>query len=166
MPTWPDAASFARDLDRLERDLARDEARRITKDAAEEARKIATRAASRDLGGDPKFSGWAPMLDLNVRSTRTFGHSLTPTRYSAGPWTVAEFGRNQMAGPRVRTGRDGSARRTKKGNVSVVRKRSRWNGQTAGKDTASEAVAEMERKIPPMIERQVTRVMRRRFDVQ
>lgn len=174
MPTWPDAAAFARDLERIERDLARDEAKRITGEAAKEARVIAYREAAKDLGGDPKFSGWRPWLELQVKPTRgSTGHLIAPTRQSAGPWTVAESGRNQgnggggaFFGPGANR-RTGETARTKAGNVRKVRTVTarRWNGYTSGKGTASRATAEMERKIPPEIERQVTKVLRKHFDV-
>lgn len=173
MPTWPDLAAFSRDLDKLERDLARTEAQRITKLMADEAVQIGTKAASADLGGDPKFSGWAPRLDLDVRRTRGFGHIVQPNRRSAGPWTVAEQGRNQgdggggaFFGPGANR-RDGSTRRRKDGSVAKVRafRSKRWNGYTRGKNTASDAVSDMERRLPKIAEREVGRVVRRRFDV-
>lgn len=173
MPTWPNAAAFARDLERMQDDLARKEAKRITLAAAKEARLIAYREAAKDLGGDPKFSGWRPWLRLDVKPTRGFGALIKPTRQSAGPWTVAEFGRNQgnagggaFFGPGANR-RTGSTRRRGDGSVAKVRafRSRRWNGYTAGKGTASRADSVMDAKIPPMIEKQVTKVMRRRFDV-
>lgn len=126
----------------------------------------AYRAAAADLGGDPKFSGWRPWLELRVRTIPT-GAVVSPTRSSAGPWTVAEYGRNTMAGPRTRIDRrTGNTRRLKRGGVSVVRGRGRrWNGVTAGKGTATDATGRMERKSEPVAEKEFRLVLKRHFDV-
>lgn len=173
MPTWPDPAAFARELERLESDLARDEARRITKKMAEEARTIAYRVASSDLGGDPRFSGWEPWLELQVKSARRSGHLLMPTKRSAGPWTVAEQGRNQgnggggaFLGPGVNR-RTGATRFRSDGTVAKVRafRSKRWNGYTVGKRTATKAEQQIESATAPIADREVKKALRRRFDV-
>jgi len=96
---------------------------------------------------------------------------LTPTARSAGPWTVAEQGRNQgnaggFFGPGINA-TTGLTARTKSGKVRKVRARAlrRWNGTTRGRDTASDAVALMEREMPKLAEQGVKRVIRKRFDV-
>jgi hypothetical protein len=163
MPTWSSMSAFSADLSKLARELEREEARRITREMAEKAQRIATAAASADLGGDPKFSGWAPVLDTQIKSGRDSSHLLTPTRTGAGPWTVAEQGRNRgkvggrLAGPSLGGPRSVRGVRRARGR--------RWNGYTQGKGTASDAVARMERELPPIAERQVRRVIVKRFDV-
>ena len=173
MPIWPDGAAFARDLERMQRDMARDEAKRITREAARAAEVIAYRAAAKDLGGDPKFSGWRPWLQLQIKPTRSFGHVLYPTRQSAGPWTVAEFGRNKgsgtggaFLGPGANR-RTGETRRRKDGSVAKVRafRSKRWNGYTAGKSTASDAVSDIERLIDPLVEMEFRKSLSKHFDV-
>ena len=172
MPTWDSAAAFARDLDRMQRDLDREANGKIAFQMARGGQKIARRAASADLGGDPKFSGWAPRLATVVKRSRS-GAILHPTRQSAGPWTVAERGRNKgnasgFAGPNVnrRTGAN-TLRINAKGKALYGRKTKarRWNGHTAGKNTASEAVEIMDRELPKIAERESRKVMQKRFDV-
>ena len=104
-----------------------------------------------DLGGDDRFSGWAkaPLVtryDL-VGPGRVSFH---PTPRSAGPWRVADEGRNQAAGPAIGSkGRRGS--------------RKRWNGRTQGKNTATDALAAIEPKVPRLAEQQVARAIRKAF---
>ncbi len=174
MPTWTSVAAFTRDFDKMMSDLTGPEKRKITRAQAEEAQKIAAKAAARDLGGDRAFSGWnrtGPIpLDTQIRPARDGNTLLTPTKGSAGPWTVAEFGRNQgnaggFAGPGI--GRSGITSRTKSGAVRKVRARRarRWNGTTQGKGTASEAIKVMDRVLPKIADEAVTKVIRKRFDV-
>lgn len=170
MPTFKSFADFAAALDKLTADLTGPERKRITREMAGSGQKLAESAASSDLGGDPKFSGWKPPLETQIRSARNFNTLLTPTRHSAGPWTVAERGRNTNAssgflGPGVDSV-TGLTARTKKGNIRVVRARAarRWNGRTAGKNTASDAVRAMEAKLPDIAEKGVAAAIERRFD--
>lgn len=172
MPTWKSLDAFARELVGVEADLTGPEKARVTMAQAKAAQKIATQAASRDLGGDPKFSGWAPPLDTVTRSTRDNNALLIPTRRSAGPWTVAEYGRNKgnpsgFQGPGINI-RTGLTARTKSGAVRKVRARRarRWNGYTAGKNTASDAKAEMDRALPKIADKAVRLALRKRFDVR
>lgn len=118
---------------------------------------IARNAASRDLGGNDSFSGWRPgkpiPLATKVRPLKEGpGIVLTPERWSAGPWTVAEFGRGGgFQGPGVSRG-TGRTARNKNGNVKATRKnRGRFSGTTAGKNTASDAVAQFEMQLPGII---------------
>ncbi len=175
MPTWTSVAAFTRDFDKMVGDLTGPEKRKITRAQAEEAQKIAAKAAAHDLGGDRAFSGWNRHgripLDTVIRPARDGNTLLTPTKGSAGPWTVAEFGRNQgnaggFAGPGINT-RTGITSRTKSGGVRRVRARRarRWNGTTQPKDTASEAIRVMDRVLPPIADEAVTKVIRKRFDV-
>jgi hypothetical protein len=165
MATFLSPADFANEISEMERRLAFKTAKLVTKEQAQRGQKIARAAASADLGGDPKFSGWRPELDTRIKPLRSagrVGHVLMPTKFSAGPWTVAEFGRNQTAGPIVRQSSIGLSGRKKRAGRGRYR---RWNGQTAGKGTASEAVAEMERKLPDIADKEAIRAMRRHFDV-
>lgn len=176
MPNWSSLAEYGRELRGLEVDLTGPEQRRITRTMGVEAQRIADRAASRDLGGDRAFSGWhrgRPMrLDTRLRPLSSSGATLlTPTRSSAGPWTVAEFGRNQgnasgISGPGINR-RTGATSRTRSGAVRRTRARQsrRWNGVTAGKRTASDALTEMNRKLPPIADKAVLKITRKRFDV-
>ena len=171
MATFKDIGAFAREVNKMDRRIAGDSAKEITLEQAKLGQRIAQRAASADLGGDPKFSGWAPELVTEIKPTRKNGHVLLPTRKSAGPWTVAEQGRNKgnasgFQGPGANR-RTGMTSRTKAGKVRKVRavKARRWNGYTAGKNTASDAVSIMEATLPPVAARGLTKAMRRHFDV-
>ena len=124
------------------------------------AKAEATAAASADLGGDPKFSGWKPTLDTRYDILGRGRVLLKPTRRSAGPWSVANDGRNAgsagigpMQGPTL----------TKTGRVSRAR-RKRWNGQTQGKGTADTARAAIEKKAPDVVQVQVGKAIRKAFD--
>lgn len=115
---------------------------------------LAEKAAKADLGVDGGFSGWrrGRVIQLQARANPSSnGSSLTvrPTRDSAGPFRVAETGRNRgevgtFLGPGAT--RTGGSVRTKTGKVRKTRARQakRWNGVTAGKSTWSDAEALME----------------------
>lgn len=171
MPTFRSLADFGDELAKLGADLTTREKYEITDGMGRRAQKLAEQAASADLGGDPKFSGWTPVLETRTRRLADGATMLTPTARSAGPWTVAEQGRNQgnaggFFGPGINA-TTGLTARTKSGKVRKVRARAlrRWNGTTRGKDTASDAVALMEREMPKLAEQGVKRVIRKRFDV-
>lgn len=171
MPTWKSMSAFVDDLSKA---LTPAEIRKITQAQAAAAQKIAAQAAARDLGSDRAFSGWrrsGPLpLDTKIKTIKG-GAVLMPTRSSAGPWTVAEQGRNQgdaggFAGPGVNV-RTGLTARTKSGNVRKVRARQarRWNGTTRGKNTATDATSAMEKALPPIADAGVRLALRKRFDV-
>jgi hypothetical protein len=172
VPTWNSMSAFVDDLTKT---LSPAEIRKITRAQAEAAQSIANRHASRDLGSDRAFSGWTRanrvQLDTQIRRVRGDAHLLTPTRSSAGPWTVAEQGRNQgnasgFAGPGINT-RTGITSRTKSGAIRKVRSRRarRWNGTTQGKRTATDATTEMTRELPKIADIGVRLALRKRFDV-
>ena len=145
--------------------------RKITRAQGELAQRIARASASADLGGDPKFSGWKPELDTQLKTTAKGDTIMTPTRSSAGPWTVAEFGRHQgnaggFAGPGINR-RSGLTSRTKSGGLRKVRgvKGKRWNGVTAGKGTASKAGVRIDRDTQQIAEAEIRRTISRHFDV-
>ena len=147
-------ASFNVKLVKLQKELTDDALMHdIGKMAKDEARK----AASADLGGDPKFSGWAPTLDTRYDIVRPGVLSFHPSKRSAGPWTVSEVGRNQSAGPSLR-----SSSLTPTGRRRKAKAR-RWNGQTQGKQTASDALAAIEPKVPKLVDSHVGRAIRKTF---
>ena len=159
-------ASFGRRVDTFQRELTDDAlGHALGKMAKEEA----TNAASADLGGDPKFSGWAPTLDTRYDILEPGKVLLKPTPRSAGPWTVAEVGRNQgnasgFAGPGINRS-TGLTARTKSGGIRKQRARGakRWNGRTQGKQTASDAIAAIDKKAPKVVESQIGRAIRKAF---
>jgi hypothetical protein len=175
MPSFKSFAEFGAELGRMAKDLTVDEKSDITKAMGRDARKLADAESSRDLGGDRAFSGWRrghPItLVTQLLDGRQGASILAPTKRSAGPWTVANDGRNQgnasgFSGPGIN--RDtGLTARTKSGRVRKVRARKarRWNGYTTGKNTADRAIKQMERKLPKVADREVRKVMRKRFDV-
>ena len=148
-------ASFDRRVAGFQRELGDNKmGHALGKMAKEEAKK----AASTDLGGDDKFSGWAAKpLDTAYDIIGAGRVSFKPKKRSAGPWTVAEFGRNQAAGPRM-TG----PRLTKTGKVSKARQK-RWNGRTQGKGTATDALAAIDKKVPGVVDKQIGRAVRKFF---
>lgn len=174
MPTWRSLAEFEREIAEFQKELEAAEKRKITKAQAVEGQKIARRAAAADLGGDPKFSGWKPRLATVVKPARDNAHMLLPTRQSAGPWTVAEFGRHadggvgrfQGPGVNLRTGRTS---RRRDGTVSTrgtrQRRGVRWNGVTAGKDTATDAIRKMDEPAKKIAEAGLRKVIRKHFDL-
>jgi hypothetical protein len=134
----------------------------------------AREAAASDLGGDPKFSGWKPRLGTQIKLKPDGRAFLIPTKRSAGPWTVAEKGRHAEGGVGLFQGpalnlRTGRTSRNRTGDLVVrsrrQRKVSRWNGRTAGKNTATDARQRMEREIPDDVERVFKRQIGRHFDV-
>ena len=151
-------ADFGRELERLGQDLNGREKYKITDSMGRRAKQLAAQAASADLGGDPKFSGWAPPLDTRTRRVDDGAVLLTPTARAAGPWTVAQYGRNQAFGPKFV-----GPRLTKTGRVSRARTK-RYNGQTKPKFTADDARGLMERELPKIAERGVRAAIRKRFD--
>lgn len=164
--------AFNRELGRLGQEIERGARVRIGLAQAALFEKIAAEEASRDFGGDPKFSGWAPSLDgLKVKSLNNGAVLVSPTRVSAGPWTVAEFGRHQgnaggFAGPGigVKTGRTS---RNKDGSVRKVRQRKakRWNGTTTGKGTATKATERAQEPCLKIADVGLRRATIKHFDV-
>jgi hypothetical protein len=159
MPTWTSLAAYERELARFGKELETSERRKITMRQAEAAQQIAREVASADLGGDPKFSGWAPELATQAKSLRTGATLFSPTRFSAGPWTVAEFGRNSKAGPRMV-----GPRLTKKGRVSRAKVK-RWNGRTEGKQTGSKTLQSVDRVVEDIALDSLRRTTRKYFDI-
>jgi len=150
-------ASMARRVDQFKKELT-DEA--LGHALGKMAKAEATAAAFADLGGDAKFSGWKPTLDTRYDIVGRGQVLLKPTRRSAGPWTVAQSGRNAgdagigpVQGPTL----------TRTGRVSRAR-RKRWNGQTQGKGTADDARAAIDKKAPGVVQVQVGKAIRKAFD--
>jgi hypothetical protein len=171
VPTFNSLAAFERELAKFGKELEKVERSRITREQAEAMQSIATRVASAHLGGDPKFSGWAPTLDTQLKTLGNGATLLTPTKTSAGPWTVAEVGRNQgnaggFAGPGLNT-RTGNTGRKKDGSLRKVRERKakRWNGYTRGKGTATETRKQTERLVEEIAVKGLRRTSRKYFDV-
>lgn len=158
MPTFSSAGDFAKALHALERDMERHYPK-WGEEIAKEAKAEGYRAAAADLGGDPKFSGWRPWLELEAKPKK-YGAALFPTRNSAGPWTVAEDGRNTMSGPSLRTSSVGRTGRRKRAGVRFKR----WNGQTAGKGTATSAQERFDRLAERSAEKNYRVVLKRHFD--
>lgn len=168
MPNFKSVAEFKRTIEKMDREIQKKYPEMGVKMALK-ARPDAYRAAAADLGGDPKFSGWKPWLKLEVKPKK-WGAALIPTRESAGPWTVAETGRNQgnasgFAGPGVNR-KTGLTARTKSGGLRKVRavKAKRWNGYTDGKGTATAAANRIDAAANGVAEKELKAVIRRHFD--
>lgn len=141
-------ASFGKKVDGFNKALTDDA---ISHALGKMAKAEAAKAASVDLGGDPKFSGWAPTLDTRYDIVGPGKVSFHPSKRSAGPWTVAQDGRNQAAGPAI-------------GGKGKGGKRKRWNGRTSGKNTANEALALIDAEAPKVVDRAVGAAIRKFFD--
>ena len=133
----------------------------VQRDGATAAIKIAHRAAANDLGGDIKHSGWGVNLDVVAAPLKNGGVLIKPTRSSAGPWTVAERGRNigesgKTLGPGI-SQKTGVTSRNKNGALRKIGtvKGKKWNGYTKPKNTASDAVAMFERDMPKVVDKAV-----------
>ena len=175
MPTWNSPQAFAAAFDRFERD-AQDAVLEITEAQAENAIEVATGEARRDLGGDTRFSGWSgPSRDLsylNVRRLRSRkGHIVYPDKKAAGPWKVAESGRQNMQklfGPAIvqRDGEMAQLRYKKDGTMRTFRtgKVKRFTGWTAGKGTASRAVKLADRDADRIAAQDLRNFTRKHFD--
>ena len=146
--------SFNVKLGRLQKELT-DEA--LMHDIGKMAKAEATKAASADLGGDPMHSGWGVPLVTRYDIVGPGKLSFHPSRKSAGPWRVAEEGRNQTAGPSLR-----SSSMTPTGRKRKAKAR-RYNGQTKGKDTATDALRAIEPKVPKLVDQQIGRAIRKVF---
>jgi hypothetical protein len=123
-------------------------------------------AASADLGGDAKFSGWAPKLDTRYDIVGPGRISFHPSKRSAGPWTVAQDGRNNsgasgFAGPGINA-KTGASALTKTGKVRS-RKAKRWNGTTKGKNTATSTLKMIDKLLPRVVEQLMKQQIRRIF---
>lgn len=169
MPTFKSFDEFGKALERMEKDIE-SKSKLLAREMGIKAQGIAEAAASADLGGDPKFSGWKPTLDTKLFTIRT-GVVVAPTRSGAGPWTVAEFGRHNgnaggFSGPGVNR-KTGLTSRTKSGGLRKVQasKGKRWNGHTKAFHTADKAVKRMEIELTPIAAKGVKVIMVRHFDV-
>lgn len=170
MPTFSSFGAFERELANLERDIDLIEKKRMTKAQAGRAQEIATQAFSAKLGGDPKFSGWAPTLDTQTKSLSSGGALLTPTKTGAGPITVAFEGRNQgtasgVFGPGVmRSGR--TSKRIKAGGTVKAFKAKRWNGYTRSKVDPDALRDAIEKAAQSIAEDHARKATQRHFDVR
>lgn len=158
--------SYARRVQRFKGQLTDDA---VSHALGKMAKKAAEASASGDLGGDPKFSGWAPKLDTRYDIVGPGRISFKPTPRSAGPWTVAQQGRNQgnasgFSGPGINA-KTGVTARTKSGGVRKVRARKakKWNGRTAGKGTADKALKRIDDQMPGIVDRHIKQSIRKVF---
>lgn len=171
MATFTSFAAYASEVRKLSREFDANELRPITQAMGVKAQSIADQVAAGDLGGDRKFSHWTPPLATQLKDGKDGSTILTPTKDSAGPWTVATSGRNQgnaggFAGPGVNR-KTGRTARTKGGGVRKVRATGmkRWNGTTRGMLTAEKAVKRMQTEVPKVAEDAARKVVMRHFDV-
>jgi hypothetical protein len=172
LPTFASFKAYGDAVDRMQKDIESESKTVIARAMGERAQSIATSAASADIGGS--FSGWKrgnPIELVTQIKTIRNGVAVIPTKVSAGPWTVANQGRNQgnaggFAGPGINRS-TGRTSRTKSGGLRKVRatKAKRWNGTTRGFHTADQATARMDHELPRMADVGVKRIMVRHFDV-
>jgi hypothetical protein len=163
-------SSYGRKVELFQKELSADAQSHAIGKMAKEA---AQEAAAGDLGSDGRFSGWRRGAPFELATKYDIigpGRvSFHPTPKSAGPWTVAQSGRNQgnaggFSGPGVNRS-TGETSRTKSGGVRKVRARGarRWNGRTSGKNTASDALALIDKRLPRLVQENVGRALRKVF---
>lgn len=148
-------ASFGHRVDQFINGISDAQLKQVMTKLGTEAKKDALQAASADLGGDPKFSGWAPTLETRFDHIGEGAISFHPTGKSAGPWTVAELGRHTASGPP-------SPNLTKGGKAKKGKGR-KWNGRTAGKHTASKALVKIEAETPKRFEDELKKALSKAF---
>ncbi len=161
--------SFARKVKAFEKAISDDSLAHVV---GKKAKDLADQAAEDDLGKDKAFTGgkdrgggWRPatnFLAVRYDIVKPGQIQLKPTRRNAGPWTVAEFGRQAyQAGDRRRSG----SRRSKKTNLvsDTFRKVKRNVGATKGFGTATDAITAMNRDIPGVTDREISRQVRQFF---
>jgi hypothetical protein len=141
-------------------ELTGPEKRKITREMGEQGR---SRRQGSGIGswwrqGVQRLGAGEPIvLETQLRNVADF-NVLIPPKASAGPWTVAEQGRNAAFGPRM-TG----PRLTKHGKVSRAPEavqRSPWQTDGVGRGQGNGD------ELPKVADREaVLRVVRKRFDV-
>lgn len=170
MATFSSFAEFGQAVEKMSDDVEKEARGKIAMVMGERAKSIADSAASADLGGDMKFTHWAPTWETRIKKIPT-GVELLPTKSGAGVITVANQGRHQgnasgFSGPGI-SNKTGKTKKLKSGLVGKVKanKGSRWNGSTKGMHTADKAVAKIEAELPKIAELGVRAVIVRHFDV-
>lgn len=149
-------ASFNAKLKRFERELSDDA---MSHAVGKMAKDEADRAAKADLGSDGQFSGWPGKLGTGYDVIGPGKISFRPSSArAAGKITVAEYGRNASQGPRLR-----SSTLTATGRKRSAKSMRRWNGVTAGKGTASDALAAIDRELPKVVQARVGQAIRKTF---
>lgn len=156
-----DLAAFALKVQKVINDLD-DPA--LFETVGKKGRSLADQAVRNDIG-DMSMSGWRRGKPFDVKSRYDIADrtvEISPQRIAKGPMRVLEEGRkayragdSRSSGTRVRK-RDGAVinkSRTVKRNV----------GATAGKNTWSDATADMERELPRTAHEHVTKVLRKHF---
>ena len=169
MATFSSFAEFGAELDKMAKSI--DNATKlIARAMAERAQSIAQASAAADLGGDLKFTHWAPTAETKIKTIPN-GAVLMPTKSGAGVWTVANQGRHNTSGGfsgpgiNVKTGLTKKLKSGKVGKVKSFKGGKRWNGTTQGMDTADKAVAKMEAELPTIATKGIRVVMAHHFDV-
>jgi hypothetical protein len=119
--------------------------------------------------GDLSMSGWRRGNPIQIQGAYKVltptSLEIAPTPRSRGPMRVLEQGRHAgggFQGPGVNRS-TGLTARTKGGRVRKVRANGRWNGRTDGKDTWSDAVRVLEKKVPRLMFEELQRSMGRLF---
>lgn len=163
-------------LDKLTKEILSDEANKRLAVAIGEMGKDNAHAAGgkASLGGDWKFSGWRKIEEpLGIAYSLHRGApgvTIHRNRETAGPWRVAEEGRNRgnaggIAGPGViQSGANaGTTARNKNGGIRKVRARKgrRWNGTTSGHGSWTAYEQVVVPKITPLVDREVRAALSR-----
>ena len=161
MATSPDLAAFALKVDKVLNEL---DDPGLFRAVGMEGKKLADRAVRNDIG-DMSMSGWRRGNPFDVKSRFDVSErtvEISPERRVRGPMRVLEEGRkaynagdSRSSGSRVRK-RDGAV-------IAKTRKVKRNVGAHGGKNTWSDATADMERELPKAAHQHVTKVLRKHF---
>lgn len=156
--------AFAKKIERVTDEFDGTAARKRLTRVAVETKKDVDEAVRHDLHGRQSFKNWRRDNQLeikgrfDIKSDTEF--EVNPTPRGRGPMRVLEQGRNQggaggFHGPGIGR-KTGETARNKNGKLRKVRsfKAKRWNGQTQGKGTWSDAVGLMQDRVPNRIAKQ------------
>jgi len=158
-------AAFYKKMDRLEKEFNGSAARARIEHIAMETKKDVDEAVRNDLG-DQSMSGWrrGSPFDITGMFTIHGGSSfeVTPTRKGRGPMRVLESGRQAYGIGDKR--RSGSYTSKKTGATKDrYRKIKRNVGATRGKNTWSDAVRLMHKRVPGRVDVQLVKDLGRIF---
>ena len=157
-----DFAGLNRKMEAISRDLSGETSKAQMKRVGAKLAPLIDKAVTADIG-DTSMSGWRRSGPIAITGTSRAisDHAVIvePERKTKGPMAVLERGRNVTFGPGVSS--NGSTRRGKKGNVLRARKfkSRRWNGQTEGKETMSDASQLIKDDAPGLIQKEIHKAL-------
>jgi hypothetical protein len=166
-----DLAAFQRKIDGVIKEFDGTAGKQRLQRVAVQTKKDVDEAVRGDLG-DLSMSGWRRGRPIEVRGrfevVSDHEFEVKPAKRATGPMRVLEEGRNAggrpggFQGPGVNR-KTGGRNFTSTGKVAKTRSRKarRYNGQTRGKDTWTDAVHLMEQRVPGRVDKEVVKALGR-----